>query len=118
MARTDLSTRELAELDRTIRAAEIASRFEFSVYVGAATGSTADFARSLHARLVVPEISVLIMLDPSRRAIELVTGERVRNRISDEQLELAVLGMQSSLSEGDTLGALKRALAQLSDAAH
>ena len=40
---------ERAEIDRAIRAAEQPSRYEFSVFVGAAEGDPRAFAERLHA---------------------------------------------------------------------
>ena len=61
------SSAQLAEIDRAIRGAETASRFEFSVYVGHADGESHPFARRLHASLASPDRSVLILVDPAAR---------------------------------------------------
>ena len=53
-------------LDETIRKAEQLSRVEFSVFVGHAEGEPRAFAESLHAALVAPARSILIMVDPPR----------------------------------------------------
>jgi hypothetical protein len=105
------------EIDRAIRAAETACRYEFSVYVGAAEGEAGPFARRLHAALVAPARSVLIMVDPAARLLEIVTGSVVRRDLPDEQVRLAAVAMQSAFSEGDLVGGIKRGLAQLADAA-
>lgn len=105
------------EIDRAIRAAETACRYEFSVYVGAAEGEAGPFARRLHAALVAPARSVLIMVDPAARLLEIVTGSVVRRDLPDEQVRLAAVAMQSAFGEGDLVGGIKRGLAQLADAA-
>ena len=115
VARTEFDARELAELDRAIRTAETASRFEFSVFRGLTTGDPAAFARQLHAHLVAPARSVLILVDPAKRAIEVVTGAEAARRLTDSEVELAVLEMQSAFAEGDDLGGLKRGLALLAE---
>ena len=63
MAPGEFSAGERHEIDRAIRAAEQASRCEFSVYVGAADGPPRPFAERLHAALVAPTRSVLILVD-------------------------------------------------------
>ena len=63
------------EIDKAIRAAEQASRFEFSVFVGRAEGTPRGFAERLHGASVAPDRSVLVMVDPRARVIEVVTGD-------------------------------------------
>ncbi|WP_310964244.1 DUF5130 family protein [Nocardioides terrisoli] len=105
------------DIDRAIRAAETASRFEFSVYVGSCEGEPRAYAERLHTSLGTPQRSVLIMIDPQRRVLEVVTGSVVRRDLDDDHVKLAVVAMQSALSVGDLVGAIERGLAQLSDAA-
>lgn len=115
VARGELSPRRLAQLDRAIRAAETASRVEFSVYRGAAEGDPREFARSLHASLANPDRSVLLMVDPDVRVIEVVTGADVRPTLSDAQAALAVAAMQAEFAAGDEIGGLTRGLAMLAE---
>jgi hypothetical protein len=105
------------EIDRAIRAAETACRYEFSVYVGAADGEAGPFAQRLHAALVAPARSGLILVDPAARLLEVVTGSVVRRDLPDESVRLAAVAMQSAFSEGDLVGGIKRGLAQLAEAA-
>lgn len=111
------SSAQRAEIDRAIRAAETASRFEFSVYVGHCDGESRPFAERLHAALVSPDRSVLILVDPAARLLEVVTGSVVRRSLSDEQVALAVAGMESSFAGGDLVGGIKHGVAQLAEAA-
>ena len=115
MAVGEFSSSERHDIDRTIRAAEQASRCEFSVYVGGAGADSAAFARRLHARLVAPTRSVLILVDPQSRALEVVTGATVRRNLSDGEVELAVLQMKSAFAEGDLVGGLKRGISMLAE---
>jgi hypothetical protein len=105
------------EIDRAIRAAETVSRYEFSVYVGAADGEAGPFAQRLHAALVAPARSVLIMVDPAGRLLEIVTGSVVRRDLPDDAVRLAAVAMQSAFSQGDLVGGIRRGLAQLAEAA-
>jgi hypothetical protein len=105
------------EIDRAIRSAETVSRFEFSVYVGASDGESGPFAHRLHASLIAPSRSILIMVDPAARLLEVVTGDAVRRVLPDESVRLAVVAMESAFAEGDLVGGIKRGVAQLAEAA-
>lgn len=111
----DFTPSERHEIDKAIRAAEQSSRYEFSVFVGRAEGDPRTFATRLHAASVAPDRSVLVMVDPSARAVEVVTGEDVRRTLSDSEVELAILQMSSSFAEGDLVGGLVRGVCQLAE---
>ena len=111
----DLTPRERSEVDRAIRQAELTSRFEFSVFIGTAEGEPAGYARRLHSSLVAPQRSVLVMVDPTARAIEVVTGAEVRRHLTDAEVELAIISMQSAFAEGDHVGGLTGAVLMLAD---
>ncbi len=115
MAVGEFSAGDRHEIDRTIRAAEQASRCEFSVFVGNADGEPSAFAARLHAALVAPVRSILIMVDPNARALEVVTGAHVRRHLTDREVELAVLEMQSAFAEGDLVVGLKRGISMLAE---
>lgn len=105
------------DIDRAIRAAETVSRYEFSVFVGASEGEPHAFAHRLHAALVAPDRSVLVMVDPDARSVEVVTGGAVRRDLPDESVRLAIATMQSTFAAGDLAGGIKRGVAMLADAA-
>jgi uncharacterized protein DUF5130 len=102
-------------LDETIRKAEQLSRVEFSVFVGNAEGEPRQFAANLHAALVAPARSILIMVDPTRRLLEVVTGSYVRRTLSDNEVELAVAAMQSDFAADDLVGGLRRGIQMLAE---
>ena len=116
MAAGDFSAADKFEIDRAIRAAEETSRFEFSVFVGHADGERRAYAEGLHAALVAPSHSILVMVDPTARAIEVVTGSVVRRTLTDHEVQLAILEMQSAFAAGDRVGGLTRGVTML--AAH
>ena len=115
VAAGDFSSAERFALDDAIRKAEQASRVEFSLFVGAAEGEPRAFATQLHNSLVAPSRSIMIMVDPTARALEIVTGGSVRRTLSDKEVELTAAQMQSSFAEGDLVGGLKRGIAMLAD---
>lgn len=111
------SASQQAEIDRAIRAAETSCRLEFSVYVGAVEGDTPPYARRLHASLSTPDRSVLILVDPAGRALEIVTGSVARRSLTDDSVRLAAAGMQSCFTAGDLVGGIKHGVGQLAEAA-
>jgi uncharacterized membrane protein YgcG len=106
---------ERFDIDKAIRDAETISRFEFSVFVGASEGETRRFAERLHAALTAPERSVLIMVDPSARILEIVTGSEVRRDLVDSEVHLAALTMQSAFAGGDLVGGITAGLNMLAE---
>jgi len=113
VAAGDFSAAERFEIDRAIRAAEQTSRYEFSVFVGAAGEDPRAHAVGLHAALVAPSHSVLVMVDPVARVIEVVTGAVVRRTLTDHEVQLGILEMQSGFAAGDLVGGLKRGIDML-----
>ncbi|WP_300403882.1 DUF5130 family protein [Nocardioides sp.] len=112
-----LTSGERAALDVAIRKAEQLCRAEFSVFLGASDGDPRAFATSLHNSLVAPARSILIMIDPTARAIEVVTGGHVRRSLTDHQVELAIATMSATFADGDLVGGLRRGIQQLADGA-
>ena len=115
VAAGDFSSAERYALDETIRKAEQQSRVEFSLFVGSAEGDPRTFATQLHNSLLAPARSILIMVDPDARALEIVTGGYVRRTLTDKEVELTALQMQTSFAEGDLVGGLKRGIAMLAE---
>ena len=91
MSAGSLSSAEQASLDATIRAAEQQCRAEISVFVGPIDGQDPHaFATSLHNTLVLPSRSILVMIDPTLRAVEVITGGEVRRNLTDAEAALVV----------------------------
>ncbi len=109
------STTERSEIDRAIRLAETQSRFEFSVYVGASDGETRPFAERLHAALALPDRSVMILVDPAARIVEIVTGKEARRVLDDAEVALAALSMRTSFAAGDLVGGIVAGVSQLAE---
>ena len=117
MAAGEFSGAQRHEIDKAIRAAEQSSRYEFSVFVGRAEGAPRPYAELLHASLVVPGRSILVMVDPAARALEVVTGTEVRRTLSDSAVRLVLLQMQSAFAAGDLVGGLRRGISMLAEQA-
>lgn len=112
------SNAERLQIDTTIRKAEQLCRFEFSVYVGGAEGEPRSFATRLHNTLVAPARTILFLVDPDARALEIVTGAQVRQRITDREVEMAATTMQSMFAEGSLAAGIQRGIAMLAEHAH
>lgn len=110
-----LGAADRAALDLTIRKAEQLCRAEFSVFVGKAQGDPRSFAAGLHSSLVAPDRSILVMVDPAARVVEVVTGTGVRRHLDDGQVELAVASMAALFRDGDLVGGLRRGIQQLAE---
>ena len=106
------------QIDKAIRDAETVCRLEFSVYVGPSEGEPREFAERLHTALVAPDRSVLLMVDPSARVLEVVTGVEARRELEDHEVRLAVIEMQSQFALGDLAGGLVRGIHMLAGYAH
>ena len=107
---------ERHQIDKAIRDAEQVCRYEFSVFVGAVEGDDPRaFAQRLHAALVAPSRSVLLLIDPASRALEVVTGDDARRELEDHEVRLALAEMQSQLGVGDFVGAIVRGINTLAE---
>jgi uncharacterized membrane protein YgcG len=109
------SSSQRQEIDKAIRDAETACRLEFSVFVGRSEGETRPFAERLHSTLVAPDRSVLVLVDPAARLLEVVTGAEAHRVLDDSEVRLAVLTMQSAFAEGDLVGGITRGVQQLAE---
>ncbi|MEV7428485.1 MULTISPECIES: DUF5130 family protein [unclassified Nocardioides] len=110
-----LTPAQRTRLDEAIRAAERHSRVEFSVFIGHAEGPARPFATQLHNSLVAPARSILVMVDPGARTLEIVTGGWVRRSLTDKEVELVALHMQQAFAEDDLVGGLVRGIQMLAD---
>ena len=107
----------LQDINRAIRDAGAVSGYRFSVFVGASEGDTRGFANLLHSALAAPDKSVLIMVDPSARIVEVVTGRDARRALTDDEVGLAVLAMQSDFAIVGLASGIIRGLHQLAEQA-
>ena len=64
---------------------------------------------------MAPARSVLVMVDPTQRLLEVVTGSYVRRTLSDGEVELAIVAMQADLAAGDLVGGLRRGIQLLAE---
>ncbi len=111
------STSQLMRISDALAAADKQTGFAFSVYVGELETPTQAHAQKLHAQLSSPAASVLLAIAPNQRLLEIVTGEQVRQRLSDRCCGLAAVSMASSLAGGDLAGSIVVGMHMLADRA-
>jgi uncharacterized membrane protein YgcG len=85
------------------------------VFVGRSEGETRPFAERLHAALTAPDRSVLVLVDPAARLLEIVTGIEAHRVLDDAQVQLASLTMQTAFAAGDLAGGIARGVLQLAE---
>lgn len=106
---------ERQQIDKAIRDAELICRFEFSLYVGPTDRDAREYAKLLHAALVVPKKSVMVVVDPGARSLGIVTGAEARAELTDQEVELAVAQMQAAFAEGDLVGGITRGILTMAE---
>lgn len=105
------------EIDRGVAEAERISGWSYAVHVGASDVDTRGFAEGLHAGLPDPPRSVLVQVDPQRRALEIVTGTDVMRALDNRSAALVAVTMQSAFATGDLSRGIIHGLQQLSQLA-
>jgi hypothetical protein len=111
------SVGELERIKRAVRNAETSSGLTFSVFVGVSEEDSRAYAARLHGALDDPSRSVLVLCDPTFRALEIVTGVEARRTLDDVECGLAAAAMQTSFAGGDVVGGLVLGIQQLGEAA-
>jgi hypothetical protein len=111
------TTPQLLRLDEALRAADEASGFTFSIYVGDLDQPVRGHAEKLLSQLADPDNSVLVAVSPNQRLLEIVTGHEARRRVPDRSAKLAALSMSAAFGGGDLAGGLVSGLSQLANQA-
>jgi uncharacterized membrane protein YgcG len=109
---------QIRSIERVVQTAETETGLSFSVYIGGADGDIRDEAERLHASFGADAAStVLILVSPGDRLLEVVTGETSGRRISDRACALAALSMTTSFAGGDLVGGIVTGVRMLAEAA-
>ena len=116
LATEGFSPRQKDEILRAIQLGRQNSGLNFSVYVGPAEGHPRAFARRRHAELgaEAPD-AVLVLVDPTARALEIVTGSRARRWVDDRACALAAATMTTSFAAGNLAGGIIQGLQVLAE---
>jgi hypothetical protein len=114
----DFTRDQVGELERVVETARAETGLTFWLYVGGADGDIRDAAEKLHAGLGAgAPASVLVMVSPGDRLLEVVTGEAAARRLSDRACALAALSMTTAFAGGDLVGGLVTGVRMLAEAA-
>jgi hypothetical protein len=107
-----------ADIERVIDLANAETGLLFSVYVGDVDGDIRDAAEARHATFGAQAAhTVLIVVSPGDRLLEIVTGEAAARRLSDRACALAALSMTTSFAGGDLPGGVVTGIRMLAEAA-
>lgn len=114
------SERDLREIGREVREISEEAQVVFSVLVADpadlsdAPSDVRTVAEQAHAALGARSAeSVLILVAPSARRVEIVTGSALRGRLSDRDCALAALSMTSTFAGGDLAGGILQGVRML-----
>ena len=107
------SARQEQDIAKAIATAEQQTGLKFSVYVGSVEGDLHAQAVRLHRRLPDAERTVLVVVDPRRNQLQIVTGVEAKRRVDDRAAGLAAASMASTFALGDLAGGLVNGLGSL-----
>lgn len=106
------------DIERVLELANSETGLRFSVYVGDVDGDIRDAAEAKHATFGASAAdTVLIVISPGDRLLEVVTGEAAARRLSDRACALAALSMTTSFTGGDLTGGIVTGVRMLAEAA-
>ena len=109
---------QLHDIERVIAVASEETALTFSVFVGDVDGDIRDAAESKHAAFgAAASDTVLVLVSPGDRLLEIVTGEAAARRLSDRACALAALSMTTAFAGGDLSGGIITGLRMLAEAA-
>ena len=107
---------QLESIDRALRQAKQESGLSFSVYVGAPDQDLREFGRRLLAALgAAATESVVVVVDPSARRLEILTGTTASSALDDRATALGAMSMTSSFAVGDLAGGIVAGLHTLAE---
>jgi ribosomal protein S5 len=107
------TTRERGEVQRALQYAGEASGLKFAVVVREVGGPLRPYAESVQAAMEDPPRSVLVVVDPVARGLEIVTGARARRRIDDASCDSVAAAIVRATGEGGVSRGLVMGLQQL-----
>ena len=110
MARGDLrplTRRQRRAVERAVDEAENATGLQLCVYVGPGEEDTRAQAEDLFVKAGLhTRPAVLVLIEPVRRKVEVVTAAEARARIDDATSALAVATMTRQFARGDLAGGI------------
>jgi uncharacterized membrane protein YgcG len=110
------SSGQVQSIERAIDQAHSESGLKYSVFVGAPEGDLREQARQLLGALGDEgERSVVVVIDPAQRRLEILTGTTAARYLDDRATALGAMSMTSSFTAGDLAGGIVAGLHTLSE---
>lgn len=106
--------KELVALDDALTYGSRQTNARFAVYIGDLGSDTAARAREILAKVPTPNDAVLIAVSPDQRAIEVVYGAGVADRIAPVAASQGVAAAAAEFSDGKLIDGLVSAVQVLS----
>jgi uncharacterized membrane protein YgcG len=100
------STKQEQDIAKAIETAEKQTGIKISVYVGSVEADLRAQAVRLHRQLERADDAVLVVVDPRRNQLEIVTGADAKRRVDDRAAALAAASMASTFAVGDLAGGI------------
>jgi uncharacterized membrane protein YgcG len=107
------SIRQEQDIQKAVAQAEKQTGLKFSVYVGSVEGDLRAQAVRLHRELDDAAHAVLVVVDPRRNQLEIVTGQEAKRRVDDRAAGLAAASMASTFAVGDLAGGIVNGIQSL-----
>lgn len=106
------------DIEHVLEVAGAETGLKYSVYVGDVDGDIRDAAEAMHAKFgAAAGDTVLVVVSPGDRLLEIVTGDAAARRLSDRACALAALSMTTSFTGGDLAGGIVTGVRMLAEAA-
>jgi uncharacterized membrane protein YgcG len=113
-----LTAEQADDVRQALMSAERRSGLRFGLFIGEPAGGRRHFAEKLHAALGAEAAdAVVLLVDVKGHALEIVTGENARRRLSDAACGLTAMSMATSFSVGDLAGGLLNGIGTLAEQA-
>jgi uncharacterized membrane protein YgcG len=110
------SAGQVDAIERAIDHAHAESDLEYSVFVGAPDGDLREQGRRLLGALGdAADRSVLVVIDPAHRRLEILTGSSAARYLDDRATALGAMSMTSSFAAGDLAGGIVAGLHTLGE---
>lgn len=107
---------QAAAIERALAQAHAESDLDYSVFVGAPDGDLREQGRRLLGALGDrADRSVVVLVDPAHRRLEILTGTTASRYLDDRATALGAMSMTSSFAAGDLAGGIVAGLHTLSE---
>ena len=106
--------KDLVSVDDALTTASRASKARFAAYIGDLGADTAAQAREILTKVPTPNDAVLVAVSPDQRAIEVVYGAGVSDRIAPAAAPQGVAAAAAAFTDGNLIEGLISAVQLIS----